>query len=75
MTNFVEYWTKQNDRLDLIANQAFGNPYDVGPIISANPSLPIQAVYSSGIRLLIPIQNVPTTTATANAKLLPPWKR
>lgn len=72
--NFIEYFTFQNDRLDLIAFKAYGNQFDWGPIICANPSLPIQDFYSAGIRILIPIQSDPETSPTITNQL-PPWKK
>lgn len=70
---FTEYITRDGDRLDLIAFQAYGNATDWKAIIDANPALPLQDVYPSGIRLVIPIIETPSNqTPTA---LLPPWKR
>lgn len=70
---FTEYITKDADRLDLISFRAYGNAFDWKQIIDANPALPIQDLYPSGIRLVIPIVEEPTNlTVTA---LLPPWKR
>lgn len=73
-SNFIEYITKDGDRLDTIANACYGNPFDWSAILSNNPTLPIQDVYLAGIRLAIPIQLVEETTAV-NLEKLPPWKR
>ena len=70
---FTEYITKDLDRLDLIAFRAYGNAFDWKAIIDANPALPLQDVYPSGIRLVIPINDTPS--GQNQAALLPPWKR
>lgn len=73
MATFTEYITHDGDRLDLICFRAYGDPFDWRRIIDANPALPIQDVFPSGIRLVIPILSEPTTQ-TPTAKL-PPWKK
>jgi len=70
---YTEYITNEGDRLDTIANKAYGNPYDWQRILSANPSLPIQDVYAAGVRLVIEIQEQADVEQSVN--LLPPWKR
>lgn len=74
MEEYTEYLTKDGDRMDNISFQAYGNPYRVGEIFGANPTVPIQDVYPSGIRLLIPIQKEAETTNVPN-EFLPPWKK
>lgn len=69
----TEYLTVQNDRLDTIANKAYGNPFNWSPILTANPSLPIMPEYPAGIRIVIPVQV--RGTGQVNDALLPPWKR
>lgn len=73
-SNFIEYVTKDGDRLDTIANKCFGNPFLWKPIIEANPSLPLQDVYLAGTRLAIPVQKV-ESDSSVNLLKLPPWKR
>lgn len=72
--SFIEYITVQGDRLDLIAYRAYGNPFRISGIVSANPTMPIQASYDGGMRILIPIVEVPENSNTIK-NLLPPWKR
>lgn len=71
--NFVPYTTREGDRLDTIATRAFGNPFLWKPFIEANPSLPLLDSYPSGIKIQIPVQEIPGSTVDKN--LLPPWKR
>lgn len=73
MDTFTEYITKENDRLDLICFAAYGDPFAWRQLLSLNRALPIQDLYPSGIRLVIPI--VATPTDNVSTTLLPPWKR
>lgn len=76
MAAFTEYVTNEGDRLDTISYKAYGDVYAWGDILRANPSLPIQSLYPAGIRLMIPIKDQQTDTASQlNTSLLPPWKR
>lgn len=70
---FTEYITKEGDRWDTIAFSAYGDAANVSGIIESNPTVPITAVLSSGIRLLIPI--IEDADVIIDAELLPPWKR
>lgn len=70
---YTEYITNEGDRLDTIANKAYGNPFAWDRILKANPSLPIQDTYAAGIRLMIEIQE--QAEAEQSVNLLPPWKR
>jgi phage tail protein X len=68
---FVEYITRDGDRWDLIAEAAYGDPWAFGPIIEANPDVPIRPVLPGGLRLLLPVREQAPTPAAE----LPPWKR
>lgn len=69
MTEYVEHITVDGERWDQIAHRYYGDVFAYGPIIAANPHVPIRPVLPGGIRLLIPVRNAP---ALAD---LPPWKR
>jgi phage tail protein X len=68
----TEYITNDGDRLDLIANKAYGDPFNWAPILDNNPALPVQAIYEAGIRIIVPVEIDQTVTET---DFLPPWKR
>ncbi|HXS18935.1 MAG TPA: tail protein X [Polyangiaceae bacterium] len=73
MTEYVRYTTSDGDRWDSIAQAHYGDPWAFGPIIAANPRVPIRPVLSGGIELLIPVR--PAESTTADVSQLPPWKR
>lgn len=66
---FVTYVTREGDRWDLIAHAVYGDPWDFGAIIAANPDVPIRPVLEGGLRLLIPVREPQAVGG------LPPWKR
>ena len=70
MKEFYEYITKEGDRWDLIAYQFYGDPMLYGPIIVANPDVPIIPILPGGIKLRIPVIELKNTIEE-----LPPWKR
>ena len=70
----TEYLTKDGDRWDLIAFRAYGDPFNVQPLIDANPGQALTPVFAGGVRLLVPIVETQNSTTVAN-ELLPPWKR
>jgi phage tail protein X len=69
--NFITHITAAGERWDLLAWRYYGNPTLYGPIIMANPSVPIEPVFEAGLTVVIPIlqQN------QAVAINLPPWKQ
>lgn len=73
----IEHVTREGERWDSLGWKYYGDPYDYGRIIEANPSLDISAGLPSGVVVLIPI--LPLATAQAAEQLtsadLPPWKR
>ena len=73
-TTYTEYVTKDGDRMDNISWLAYANPFKMGAIFDANPTVPIQDIYPAGIRLLIPIEDT-TETDQIPTEQLPPWKR
>jgi len=73
MTNFVEYVTKQGDRWDIIAFNAYGDATLINGIIEANPSIVISPIIEQGTRVIIPI--LEQGEIQIDSELLPPWKR
>lgn len=69
---YLAYTTREGDRLDLIANKAYGDPLGFLEILEANPQAAIYAVYPAGVELNIPIREEVEIEAETN---LPPWKR
>lgn len=67
-----EYTTKQGDRWDTIAEDAYGDASAINPIQDANPNIPITDVFDGGITLIIPVIE---EQADSNLDLLPPWKK
>ena len=72
MDEFTEHITQEGERWDTIAYKAYGDAAEVNRIIEANPTVPVNPVLPSGIRLLVPI--VQTVSVEIDDKLLPPWK-
>jgi phage tail protein X len=71
--NFVAYITIQGDRLDSISRKHYGDSDSWGPILAANPTLPILRRYPPGIRVRIPILS--TRNSDVSRTTLPPWKQ
>lgn len=71
MTEYYSYITRDNDRWDLISNQFYNNPALYEEIIKANPTVNVEPVLNSGIKLKIPILDESETIKFE----LPPWKR
>lgn len=70
---YTEYLTQQGDRWDTIAFKAYGDAFNVKPIIDANKELYLTEIIPAGRRILIPIIESEEETISAND--LPPWKR
>ncbi len=70
---FTEHITTENERWDTIAYAAYGDAGAINGLIEANPTVPITATLSAGIRLLVPI--VETVSVEIDSNILPPWKR
>lgn len=69
--SFVIYTTKEGDRWDLIAFEAYGDATAYGPIIAANPHIPIRPELEAGTKVWIPVREAPALAA----QQVPPWKR
>ncbi|MNL73910.1 hypothetical protein D3C87_1994460 [compost metagenome] len=68
-----QYVVQVDERWDLIANKAYGNPGKSAVIIEANPNVSITDIVPAGTILEIPIleeELVKTPTES-----LPPWKQ
>jgi phage tail protein X len=72
-SEYVEYITRNGDRLDLISYAFYGNFYQYAQIALDNPDVLGKAVLGSGIVLKIPV--LPATPQLVEPSRLPPWKR
>jgi phage tail protein X len=68
---FITHITASGERWDLLAWNYYGDPTQFGPIVMANPMVPIEPVFEAGILLLIPILQ----EASVVPADLPPWKQ
>ena len=71
---FIPHLTLAGERWDQLAWQYYGDPALYGPIIMANPSIPIEAAFEAGLSIGIPLLSA-STTATIPQADLPPWQR
>ena len=71
MSQYLEHRTVHGDRWDLLAARYYGDATRYGPIIIANPEIPITALIPSGVIIRIPL----VEPAAADTSDLPPWKR
>ena len=73
----IEHITRQGERWDTLAWRYYGNPYDYGRIIEANPALDIGSQLPAGVTVLIPVLGLAQVQAAEQlaATDLPPWKR
>lgn len=74
MADYVRHIATEGERWDHIALKYYGNPLTVGPIIMANPVIPITARIPAGTEVLIPVLEA-ADPAAAVASDLPPWRR
>ena len=68
---FIAHISSNGDRWDLLAWSYYGNPTLFGPIVMANPSIPIEPVLAAGLTVIISVLQ----QASVVAADLPPWKR
>lgn len=73
MPDNFEYITKQNQRWDQVAQEAYGQSTLIEGIIAANPIVPITDKLPAGTVLQIPVLDEVSVKTTT--ELLPPWKR
>jgi len=59
------------ERWDLLAWNYYGDPTLFGPLIMANPEVPIEPVLEAGLTIIVPILQNTNVVAVD----LPPWKR
>lgn len=73
-SEFTQYTTKQGERWDTIAFNAYDNPYGYSPIIAANPQYRNVVVFNESVVLQIPVIETAAEVAVDPASL-PPWRR
>lgn len=69
-SQFIAHVTVTGERWDLLAWTYYGDASLYSPIIMANPSIPIEPAFESGLEIAIPILQVSQSATTD----LPPWK-
>lgn len=72
MAEHWEHITTEGERWDALAYRYYGDPHRYEPLITANPDVPIVPLLPSGIKLRVPVIEIPDTLP---AEELPPWKR
>lgn len=72
-TAYLMHTVTDGDRWDLLAWRYYADPYAYERILAANPSVPMAAILTAGMRLRIPI--VDAATLAIASEDLPPWKR
>lgn len=75
MNTYIEHITAEGERWDTLAWKYYGDPFDYGRIIAANPALDISTVLPAGVVVLVPVLTVAETRAKLRDEELPPWKR
>ena len=68
---FVTRISSNCERWDLLAWSYYGDPTLFGPIVMANPGIPIEPVLAAGLTVIIPVLQ----QASVIVVELPPWKR
>ncbi len=67
---FIQYTTSDSERWDWIAWKFYGDATLYGPIIEANPAVPIVGAFDAGVVLQIPILQKASDVSSD----LPPWE-
>jgi hypothetical protein len=68
---FITHISANGERWDLLAWNYYGEPTLFGPIVMANPRIPIQPVFDAGWIIIIPVLQKSEVVRPD----LPPWKR
>jgi len=66
------YTTVEGDRIDNLAQRFYGGMRGISILSEANPFVQLEAIFSIGTILIVPIIEVTQTVENQN---LPPWKR
>jgi phage tail protein X len=69
---YVQHIAQEGDRWDSLAYQYLGDAYNIGPIIYANPMIPLAPVIPAGAVVFIPVFD---PQPLINFNNLPPWRR
>ena len=70
MSKYLEHITSDNERWDLLAWRYYGDATRYEQIIVANPTVPIEPVLPSGVKLMIPVLDAADVPVSDPA----PWK-
>jgi phage tail protein X len=71
---FIPHLTVGGERWDQLAWQYYGDSTLYGPIVMANPAIPIEPAFEAGLTIGIPLLSSPTSASIPQADL-PPWQR
>lgn len=69
----VQYIAQEGERWDSISVKAYGSPFFIEMIISANPNIPVNDRLSAGTIVNLPV--VEEFVSITQNENLPPWKR
>jgi hypothetical protein len=69
---FVIYNATTKTRWDAVAQWAYADPFNISPIIAANPHLIIEAPIPQGTKVLVPIK-YDSTSGQLPSSSKPPW--
>ena len=70
-SQYLNHISAAGDRWDLLSWKYYGDPTLFGPIVMANPEVPIEPVLEAGLTIVIPVLQK-SNNAVAG---LPPWKQ
>jgi len=66
------YVTIEGDRIDNLSHRFYGGMNGITTISEANPFVPLEAIFTTGTILRIPLIDITNIVQNQN---LPPWKR
>jgi phage tail protein X len=68
---YLTHVSAAGDRWDLLSWKYYGDPTLFGPIVMANPDIPIEPVLEAGFTVVIPVMQKSNNIVAD----LPPWKQ
>lgn len=72
MDGVLVYTTRHGDRWDTVAHKHYGNAFEIGRLIAANPHLPLAEQFDAGLPVFVPVLRTPPKQ---RQDVLPPWMR
>ena len=71
MDGVLVYTTRHGDRWDTVAHKHYGNAFEIGRLIAANPHLPAAEQFAANLTVFVPV--IPAKPQTQAD--MPPWLR